>query len=485
MPKILLCIPLLVLTQTLPAQEKITRKYAPEQVRKMIDDVATGLAESQPGMYRYHTPSQFQAYIDSVKVTVTDSLSELGIYRKLKPVVSMTGCLHTDLTLSEDYKRYLDQSPNLFPFRLYFEGSRAYVTENHSANHAILPGNEVLSINGRSMEDILRQLLPAIPSDGYNMTMKYLALYHQFPGWYRHIIEVTDSFHVQVNADGRTASYTVKGALRKELAGNGFLTELQYPRQLAFEIRDKTGFLTIHTFAASVIKRGKQQFRSFIDSVFRELEQQAVPELVVDLRYNTGGSDGNAAFFSGYFFDQPYRYWEKIMVTEKIAKEIKGIARIWYRQPVKQQDGWHWQKGKRTREFDYFEVQQPAKHPYKGKVYMLINGFCMSSCADVAGILHYNRKAVFVGEETGGGHQGNNSGLMPGAVLKPTGIVLTVPLQKYYTAVDTTVHFGRGTIPDVPVTSTALDMISGRDKAMETVMELITTQRQATVNKLP
>jgi hypothetical protein len=37
----------------------------------------------------------------------------------------------------------------------------------------------------------------------------------------------------------------------------------------------------------------------------------------------------------------------------------------------------------------------------------------MSLCADVAAILSFNKKAICIGQQTGGGYQGNNSGLMP------------------------------------------------------------------------
>jgi len=43
----------------------------------------------------------------------------------------------------------------------------------------------------------------------------------------------------------------------------------------------------------------------------------------------------------------------------------------------------------------------------------------MSSCADVVAILSYNKKALFIGDETGGGYQGNNSGMTPETKVQP------------------------------------------------------------------
>ena len=71
----------------------------------------------------------------------------------------------------------------------------------------------------------------------------------------------------------------------------------------------------------------------------------------------------------------------------------------------------------------------------------------LSSCADVIAILAHNKKAKVVGQESGGGYQGNTSGIMPKTKI-PTGLELTVPLLKYTNAVDPMVNIGRGTIPD-------------------------------------
>lgn len=476
MTRIILSLSFVFVAHASFAQKALTKKYSPDECLRVIDNAAEALETSQPGVYRYHSRAEFKQYLDSVKATVNGPLTELELYRKLKPLVARIGCLHTDLITAVNYKGWLDRSPNLLPFQLYCEGSRAFVIKNYSSNPTIAPGDEILSVNGRNMPDIVKLLLAAIPADGYNQTMKYLALYHMFPTWYRSIVEVADTFVVTVKHNSSELVSIVPAAKKEAIAQDGFLKEFSYPKQLVFRVADNTGFLTIHTFANSVIKRGNQDFKTFIDQTFEELNARGVPRLVVDLRYNTGGSDANAAYFTSFFFDKPYRYWDRIVVTEKIAKKIRGIAGIWYQPPVQQDSVWLWQKGKTVRDFDFYELQQPALHPYKGKVYVLINGFCMSSCADVAGVLSHHKKAVFIGEETGGGYQGNNSGIMPGVNLRPTKMVLTVPLQEYFTAVDPNVNFGRGTMPDYPVKITTADIIKEVDRPMETAMGLINGQ---------
>ncbi|MBO9152096.1 S41 family peptidase [Chitinophaga sp. GCM10012297] len=469
MPRIPCIVTLLFVCPVVKAQQK----YSPQQVAHVLGDVADALDKFHPGAYRYQSKNDFAAYVDSVKGTIKDSATQVEMYRKIKPLVSRVGCLHTDFSMTEKYKQELNRSPNLLPLRLYFKDDKAWITDNFSNHPLISPGDEITTINGRSIGEILRQVLPAIPSDGYNQTMKYLALYRQFPLWYRHMVEVTEHFDITTISGGQPRSVRLKGMMEKDLAGNGFLSEPVFARQLELKIKDATAYLTIRSFADSYIKRSGQSFKPFMEEAFKELQNKGVKNLVIDLRDNTGGSDGNAAYLSGFFFDAPYRYWKRVTCTPAIAAKIKGVAKIWWRKPVQQDSLWLWQKGKRSGEFDYVDEQQPAAHPFAGKVYVLINGFCMSSCADLSAVLYSNRKGLFIGEETGGGYQGNNSGMMPGIHLKPSKMMLTVPLQKYETAVDTARFFGRGTMPDVPVELSLNDILQKRDRVMEVTDSLI------------
>jgi hypothetical protein len=448
-------------------------KFSADTVKHVIDEITKELGLNHPGFYRYNSKHDFDRYIDSIKGTIKDSLTELESFLKIKSIISRIHCLHTDISLSKTSKDFLRQHPDLFPFQLYFVDDKAYVVKNHSGNRSIVPGDELVSINGRNVQSILNQLLPLIPSDGYNLTMKYRALFYQFPSWYSYI-DRTDNFTTIIKRNNIETTYEVKGARFNDIAEDGFLIEPVLPKQLEFKIENNIALLTIHSFAKSDIKRSKQDFKDFIDEAFAQLKEKNIQNLVVDLRDNTGGSDPYAAYFTSYFFDKPFRYWDRIEVTESIAKQVKGpMLRTFYKKPLQKDSIWLWQKARHVRDFDFYEEQKPAKNNFRGKTYILINGFCMSSCADVAAILSYNKKAVFVGEETGGGYVGNTSGMMPETKVPPFNFTLTVPLQKYFNYVDASKNIGRGTMPDYPITITIDDIINGNDKALNFAFGLI------------
>jgi Peptidase family S41 len=449
------------------------QRFSADTVKSTIDEMTKELSVKHPGFYRYNSKDDFTKYIDSIKSTIKDSLTELESFLKLKPIITKIHCLHSGISLPKEYKDYLNQQPNLFPFQVYFNDNKAYVVKNYSATASILAGDEILSINGQSIDKITAQLLSLIPSDGYNLTMKYRALYLQFPSWYRSI-DISENFTTVIKQNNIEKTYHIKGAKFNDIVQDGFLREPARTKQLEFKIENNIGFLTIHTFAQTDIKKVKQDFKEFIDQTFTEIKTNKIQNLVVDLRDNTGGSDPYAAYFTSYFFDKPFRYWDRIEVTDAIAKEIKGVAlKLYYRKPIQKDNVWLWQKAKHVHDFDFYEEQQPAQNNFSGKTYVLINGFCMSSCADVAAILSYNKKATFIGQETGGGYQGNTSGMIPDSKVQPFDFTLTVPLQKYFNSVDTSKNIGRGTMPDYAVNLTITDILKGSDKELQTTIDLI------------
>ena len=477
---LLLLVSLLFIQQLAFSQIKggkyLSQKFSPDTVKNVINDLTKELSIKHPGFFRYTSKQDFTRYIDSVKSTINESLTEIQSYVKLKAIMSKIGCLHTEIGLRKEHTDYLNQQPNLFPFQVYYDGVKAFVVNNYSTNSSIAQGDELLSINGQDIQHIIHQIVQLVPSDGFNQTMKHRAVYYQFPIWYR-LIDQTGNFKVVVKQKSGNATYQVKGARYDEIVRDGFLKELTRAKQLEFRVENNIGFLTIHTFSNSDIKKSGQNFKDFIDNTFERLAKEKIKNLVVDLRDNTGGSDGNAVYFTKYFFEKPFRYWDRIEVTEASARDVKGVAlKMFYRTPIQKDSIWLWQKAKLVRDFDYYEEQEPVSKSYSGNTYVLINGFTMSSSADVAAILSHNKKATFIGQETGGGYQGNTSGIMPTAKVEPFGFTITVPLQKYVNYVDTTKNFGKGTMPDHLVHVTISDILKGIDKELETAINLINSK---------
>ena len=453
------------------------KKFAAKTVSNSIDSLTQLYDNYHPGFYRYTPKEEFTAYIDSVKHSLKDSLTAIEAFRVMKPLVAKVKCLHTNLELSKNYITYLNKQPYLLPLQLYFKDGKAFVIKNFSGNKSVQPGDELISINGRDIPSLQRTLFDAIETDGNNETLKYLTLYYRFPEYYRNLIELTDTYQLKAKRNGEEVAYNIKGRLYDSIATDWFLRPANHPKKLEFAVKNNVGYLTLYAFDEPDVSNGGQNFKKFIDKAFLELKTKKIPNLIIDMRNNGGGEDTYAEYLTSYLFDRPFRYWDHIECTPGEAAEIKKDkeALKYLRAPILKDSIWIWQKGIKTTEFDFIDEQQPAKNHYTGKVYMLINGFCESSAADVPSILGYNKRVVLIGEETGGGYQGNNSGIIPDMKVKPMNFTASLPLQKYFNAVDPNVSKDRGVFPDYEVPLTVEDLIAGRDKVMELVLQLISS----------
>ncbi len=463
--------------QPLFSQESVDvnfeKKYHQDSIKKWTRDLLEGMEGGHPGFYWYTPKERFDVIIDSTLQTVTDSLNTLDFYRKVKPLIAQIGCLHTNIVLPVAYEDAMAKTKTHIPVEIFIdENRRVFITKNHSENRSIPIKGELLSINGKPIGPIIETLVKAIPSDGYNQTEKILALNLRFPFWYQSIIEMTDTFTVKIVSENKAQEYKIKGITPEVFPSYEKFAAI-HKEQLSFEIKDGVGILKIQTFAKSLIKSNGQNFKGFIKDAFKTLKEQGVENLIIDLRYNTGGTDSYAALLTSYFFDSEFRYWDRIEVTESIANDVsKGAAKIFYSKPEKKDSTYLWKGALLTKEFKYYKPQKPAKHHYKGNTYLLTNGFCMSSAADVIAILSDNKKAKVIGEESAGGYQGNTSGLMPQVIIGG-GLIITVPLNKYINAVDPTKNIGRGTIPDYPVTISLEDWMSKEDVVKAFAFDLI------------
>lgn len=112
-------------------------KFSAETVKNTIDDLQHELGAKHPGFYRYTQKDEFDAYIDSIKSTIKDSMTMFESFQKLKPIVAKINCLHTGIALPKLYSDQLNMQPNLFPFQLFFSENKAFVVHNFSNNSNI------------------------------------------------------------------------------------------------------------------------------------------------------------------------------------------------------------------------------------------------------------------------------------------------------------------------------------------------------------
>ncbi len=449
---------------------------SPQELQEDFRILRITLEEAHPGLYLYAGEEARNAQFEALMEELDHQMTETEFYRLLAALVADIRDGHTTIWPSPQSAAYASDEDVTLPIRLRFIGRRAYVDETFLTDVDIVPGTEVLAINGLDMETIVIRTLPYVAQDGYGEAGKYSLLGRFFPLYYALFIDTSNNYAVQVR-DPATGSKTTVELTGASAAALGEMLDEgnTAPENLQIEVmqEEAIAIMTIKSFGAPGIGE-------FFDSSFRQLGEMGIQDLVIDLRGNGGGDGEHGALLYAYLVDAPFRYLDHLGIaleapptyleyTNKSEQEWLDLLA-----QVQQIDSGervypHW--------YGLDEMQENKPDNFSGNVTFLIDGGSGSSTSEFAAIAHYNKRGVFVGQETNGTYFGNNSGQMPVLTLPNSGISVVIPLFQFVMAVTPPIE-GRGVMPDFPVERTAEDLAAGIDTEMLFALDLIRQSRQ-------
>ncbi len=472
------------------AQESKEEEFDPEKkfaVKQLKDDfvlLKNALEEGHGGLYRYTSKEELDRQFESIFKNLDQPLTEVEFLRLLYPLIANINDGHTWIIPSSSYRSYLENEPILLPFKIKFIDRKAYLHRNYSEDEDFALGGEVISINERPISEVLERMLGVLSSDGHIQTSKYRRLESTVSLWelYNLLFGKTTSYSITYKSpdNNELKEIEVKGLKRKEVTS---IFEARYPDAaknpppIELEYRGDIAILTIRTFVGGAYQRAKISYPGFMKKSFREFEEKNIHVLIIDLRNNGGGSDSFGKILFAYLTDKQFTYYKHLRVKNKelsfldytdVPPEDRKIPDDWF----KKNDSGTYDLLKHPN----LRLQNPIKPTFKGNVYVLINGASFSTSGECTSLIHFHKKAKFVGEECGAGYYGNTSGFMPRLTLPNTGIQIRIPLVKYSMAVSGYAP-DRGIIPDYPVSPTMKDILSGKDTEMDFVIELIEKSR--------
>jgi hypothetical protein len=123
-------------------------------------------------------------------------------------------------------------------------------------------------------------------------------------------------------------------------------------------------------------------------------------------------------------------------------------------------------------------LQYPKPNRFKGQVYVLMNERSYSTASEFLAVCKSNKVGIMVGEEAGGVYEGGNGASFIHLSLPNSKIQVGTPLVYYDNAVNPPEQKGRGAIPDYRILGQPEDLVTGYDRQMEFVKELIRKQNE-------
>jgi len=439
----------------LPAQAP--RVLSSEELQADVFQLTDTLSRLHAGLHRYASAEEIDEAFGALALTVEDEPHDvLWFHRQVSALIARIGCGHSRVILGERDRAAALARRGMLPFTVLLDGERAWLLKVLEPKSGLRPGQELLALDGLSMAELRARAFARMSDDGFVTSAKERGLEHEFAESYAVLVDETPGGPFELRLAGVAEPVHVAGlAPEAYRAARG--PEPERPLvSLQLLPADDAARLSIAAFGSP--PAGEPGFLAQLETSFRTLREKQVAHLILDLRGNGGGVDTFGAALVSYLARAPFGYFERIEVTPDYQGDVEIVER----------------EGRRLMlSHPGLQVQQPAELHFLGEVSFLIDGDTFSTAADVASVAHANHLATFLGEETGGGYEGNNSGDSMRLALRSSGITVNVPEWNYTTAGVAPGHHGRGVEPEVALKPTIADALSGRDAVLERALERI------------
>jgi hypothetical protein len=399
-------------------------------------------------------------------------------YRVLAPVIAAIKCGHTSVDLPKPLQNEMRTTRLLLPLYVRVTDGKAYVVHDLAPTNGALAGLELRVINGVLVSRIVETLIAAAPADGDVRTSReYRISGLRFGIGLAQMFGMTSPYHLSL-WDAAT-----RRELRVKLDGERLprLSELlteKYPRdgdiqrnaELEFLDNGAIAHMTIRGFYGYADDEKSISVGQFINVSFEAIRVRGSKALVLDLRRNGGGEDELGRLLLSYLVETPFDYYDDLVINHRhfdFDEYLDEKVDIPDDFVEKRSDDRYHAVGHPN-----WGRQQPSAPGFSGKVVILIDGGSFSTTSEFLSHVADRHRATFVGEESGGAYFGNTSGFGATVVLPHSGMQVRIPLMTYYLAVRGPHDVARGIIPDVPVQPEIRDLVDGRDRAMETALDI-------------
>jgi C-terminal processing protease CtpA/Prc len=460
------------------------RKYNAEELQQDLEALHSTMQEINPSLYRFRNKKQVDSMFNALAV-IDRPLTAIEARKLLAiPAVVYLQDLHYVVYPSTNEEAWLHKNGIYFPFDVKVLGDKLYIWKNLSGDTSIKDKGrmEIKQVNGIDAAVMIQTLRQYIVTDGNSIEAKKKAdLEESFRTYYALAFGREEKFRLGLlsRADNKLKTVTVPAAGWDAITA---IKNSRYPEMVKLPglqlIEDQsTGILTINTFTPELINQNDRELEKLIDTSFAILKRKGITRLVLDLRGNIGGRVNYGGKLYSYLISQPFKYIDHIEV--KYPHTFKYINNTSLgRSYLTNTYGIRMGKDSvyNMENFQWLNEQKPASNSFNGRLYVLTDGYTLSTTSLFCSMLRaYRENTIFIGEETGGAY-GSTSGQLTLLTLPNTGIRVYMPIRKYVSPAHNQPgknkgFTDRGILPDIPASNSIEDHIKNEDAVLKKALE--------------
>jgi hypothetical protein len=452
------------------------KEYTSEKLLEDFDFAVRELHELHQGFYNYEEKERVDSQVAQLRGEINEPMTKLEFYHLTRRLLGLMNEGHGSVDLPKGTMVKTGLSKSFLPLSVRFFDRELIILQNYGEEvEGLYQGVKLLAINGKSVEEIMGDLLPLIPTDGFNETSRYEWIGgRSLSRLYRLVYGESSTFEVEVIGPNETEStlitlpairYTQFKSKNKKFETKKF----NYQKFTYEQVNDSIAYLSVPSFGVD-----EWDYPALYEKVFKKIADSNTKHLIMDIQRNTGGTEGNENLLYLYLADERIRKYRKVTMLPRRYSEKKNDKDYIF-------DQWSMkdsiaERGEFTCYSDYLSdlgYSMPDENlVYKNKLYVLISGLTFSGGAEFASMVRMTDRGVFIGEETGGAFEGNVSGYSTTVKLPHTNIKIDIPTVHFQIDVQPEIK-GRGVIPDYEVPQSWGDYLNGVNAKFEFAKKLI------------
>lgn len=433
-----------------------------------------------PGLYRYATPTEVDTWFGAARAAIAAPLPASAFYLTLSRLTARVRCGHSFVNpynQRRSVRTALFEAPTRLPLEWLWLGDRMIVTADPFAT-GIVPGSEVLAIEGRPAAAVLAAMLPLTRADGHNDAKRRRLLsvqgedrYETFDLFYPPLFGERDRYRLLIAApDGRRRAADVAA-----------ITLAQRQTRRAQDVPDgapswsiaRRGGAAVLTMPDWALYDSKWDWRGWLNREIDGLIADGVRGLVVDVRANEGGLDCGDALIAR-LIERPVApaTGRRLVTYETLPTGFAPYCDTWDRSFDRLGVGSIAREG-RFRELVGEAADRtiaPRGPRYTGKVAVLIGPQNSSATFQFADRVRRLGLGTLVGEDTGGNRRGINGGCFYFLRLPGTGSEVDLPLIGTFPLV---AQPDAGLRPTIAAPLTAAAIAVRRDPALDSALAFV------------
>lgn len=425
--------------KALTAKEKFSTVYSKKDYISDLDQLGQKLLTVHPQALKFITKEQFWKNIESKKSLITEKTTYAEFAWHCNAIIASIGCSHTaSSTMQNDYHEFsILPLENSFPLQVRWVNKQLFVVNPMNNSDKVKVKDEILSINGVETANLIADIYEHMAAQANIQTYKTQHFNANFAALIPYALGLPKTFEIVVKENSGSIKLHKAEKMATELYDS---SENSCLKDLCLEILDgKTAVLTISSFNYYEWNN-YPVFKSFLDSSMKIINNKKINNLIIDVRYNRGGSQYPSIYLLQHLMDKPFTYYAKAEFEGKTDK-IYGE-----------------------------EIIYPLENRFKGKVYFLIDGNGNSTTGHFMSLVKAHNLGTIIGEQLG-----SNQFCTAGQTLcrlKNTKLVISVA-NNTHVSTATKLPDEIGILPDFYVSQSIDDYLNKVDAVKNYTLKLI------------